>query len=183
MHKSALIIDHNDSFVWNIKSWLEPEFKITMMNYSEIASSSLFLESFDLIILSPGPKSPQDYPHSLNLLESHQAQPILGICLGFQMMVLSAGGQVEKYSPPRHGKKSWLQTENNLFRNRQVGRYHSLKCLPSSDFKILAYSEDDQCVMWAEHQTRKQIGFQFHPESFLTESPELYKKYLLDWIS
>lgn len=174
--KTALIIDHDDSFIWNIKFWLEPEFSVTLLNHSQLKHLSS-INDFDLIIMSPGPKSPLDYPESLKLIQEIKT-PILGICLGFQMLTLVHGGRVLPYTPPKHGKTSTL-TSNRL----QVGRYHSLKCEPSDDFKIIALSADDHCVMWAEHRRLKQIGFQFHPESFLTENAGVYKKHLMDWIS
>ncbi|MBC7458374.1 MAG: gamma-glutamyl-gamma-aminobutyrate hydrolase family protein [Bdellovibrionaceae bacterium] len=175
---SALIIDHDDSFIWNIKFWLEPEFKVTMIHHAH--TSSLNLGHYDLIVLSPGPKSPQDYPLSLKLLSTLQ-QPVLGICLGFQMMTMVSRGSVEAYSPPKHGKTSLLKSQAP-FDQLAVGRYHSLHCKPGEDFKVLATSLDDNCIMWSEHKTKKQIGFQFHPESFLTESADLYKKYILEWM-
>jgi anthranilate/para-aminobenzoate synthase component II len=178
MSRTALLIDHDDSFIWNIKFWLEPEFKVMVMNHAQISSSNP--QNFDLIVLSPGPKSPLDYPQSLKLLTSLQ-QPVLGICLGFQMMTVTSGGIVETYSPPKHGKTSLLKAAPP-FNQLAVGRYHSLHCKPGSDFKVLATSQDDNCIMWSEHKTKKQIGFQFHPESFLTESADLYKKYILDWM-
>ncbi len=178
MSPNALIIDHDDSFIWNIKFWLEPEFKVTVVNHTQI--STLNMKDYDLIVLSPGPKSPTDYPASLELLSS-LTQPVLGICLGFQMMTVVSKGSVETYSPPKHGKTSLLKAMKP-FDQLSVGRYHSLHCKPGNDFKILATSQDDNCVMWSEHKTKKQLGFQFHPESFLTESADLYKKYILDWM-
>ncbi len=178
MSRLALLIDHDDSFIENIKFWLQPEFKVFVINHAEIAS--LDMKNYDLIVFSPGPKAPQDYPHSLKLLTQLE-QPVLGICLGFQMMSVVSGGEVETYSPPQHGKTSLLKAAG-AFDRLAVGRYHSLRCEPSDDFEVLATSRDDDCVMWAQHQTKKYLGFQFHPESFLTESSELYKKYILDWM-
>ena len=176
--RSALLIDHDDSFIENIKFWLQPEFKVFVINHVEIASFDT--KNYDLIVFSPGPKAPRDYPHSLKLMTTLK-QPVLGICLGFQMMTEASGDQVETYSPPQHGKTSLLKAQG-AFDNLAVGRYHSLRCKLSDNFEVLATSRDDDCVMWAEHKTKKYIGFQFHPESFLTESSELYKKYILDWM-
>lgn len=185
MVKKALIIDHDDSFIWNIKFWLEPEFNTTIINHSalsELPNPKQFCEKFDLIIFSPGPKSPSDYPASLNLLRS-LAQPVVGICLGFQMMISIAEGQVAPYSPPLHGKTSALDCAKlTEFHNLAVARYHSLHCIPSEQFKILAYTQDDRTVMWAQHKTKKHLGFQFHPESFLTEHADKYKNYILKWM-
>ncbi len=178
MFSTALIIDHDDSFIWNIKFWLQPEFNVSVINHAQIAAVNL--QDYDLIVLSPGPKSPLDYPQSLELLSSMH-QPVLGICLGFQMMTVASGGKVETYSPPKHGKTSRLKSMTP-FDQLAVGRYHSLRCKPGTEFKVLATSQDDHSIMWSEHKTKKQIGFQFHPESFLTESADLYKKYILNWM-
>lgn len=180
MTRTALIIDHDDSFIWNIKFWLEPELQVSILNHRHLTTFEK-LNYFDLIILSPGPKAPMDYPASLNILNSVD-KPILGICLGFQMMILNSQGKVMTYSPPKHGKTSLLESSHE-FQGLKVGRYHSIHCQPSTDFKILATSQDDHCVMWGQHISKKQMGFQFHPESFLTENPELYKKYILNWMS
>ena len=178
MSRTALIIDHDDSFIWNIKFWLEPEFKVSVVHHAQ--TSSLNLKNYDLIVLSPGPKSPEDYPHSLDLLKSLE-QPVLGICLGFQMMAVICNGAVEKYSPPKHGKISLLKAKAP-FDQLAVGRYHSLRCKPGADFNVLATAADDNSIMWSEHKTKKLLGFQFHPESFFFFSADLYKKYILDWI-
>lgn len=176
MQKTALIIDHDDSFIWNIKFWLQPEFEVSMTNHSEQLTADV-LNKYDLIVLSPGPKSPENYPQSLKLLHSNLNTPILGICLGLQMMTVSEGGLVAAYTPPLHGKTSKLNV-NGL----KVARYHSLRCQPTDHFEIKATSLDDQSVMWMQHKTKKQMGFQFHPESFLTESSAIYKQHVIDWM-
>ncbi len=185
MSKKALIIDHDDSFIWNIKFWLQPEFNITILNHSELKKlqdSEQINTEYELVIFSPGPKSPENYPGSLDLLNKLKI-PALGVCLGFQMMTLNHQGHVKAYCPPLHGKTSLLHCEYPDYNNLRVARYHSLHCEPSDEFKILARSQDDDVVMWAEHKKKKHLGFQFHPESFLTEHADKYKSYILNWLS
>jgi anthranilate synthase/aminodeoxychorismate synthase-like glutamine amidotransferase len=181
MIKKALIVDHDDSFIWNIKFWLQPEFETTIINHKYVLDFEK-LNTYDLIILSPGPKHPADYPKSLAILNSKIKIPILGICLGHQMMTLTSNGVVSTYTPPLHGKKSKLCAAIEKFNHLQVARYHSLRCIPSDDFNILATSQDDHSVMWVEHKNKKQMGLQFHPESFLTEKSDLYRSYILSWM-
>lgn len=180
----ALIIDHDDSFIWNIKAWLSPFFEVKILNHTQLRASQIIdSKDYDLIVLSPGPKSPLDYNESLNFLnQSNSQQPILGICLGWQMMVQVTSGQVTPYQPVYHGKTSILISENSEINLKTVARYHSLITIPNSDFNILAYSETDHHVMWAKSNLKKWMGFQFHPESFLTKDPLFFLNYLLDWI-
>lgn len=167
MEKRALIIDHNDSFVWNISAWLHPYFNSDIVNHKEISNIDAHL--YDLVILSPGPKAPADYPQTVQFLKSFPDQkPLLGICLGLQIMTITYHGVVTELSHPVHGKSSLLYSDKyKEWNNTQVARYHSLHCLPSDQLIIDATTQDN-VVMWVHHKTKKQIGIQFHPESFLT---------------
>ena len=184
LKQNALLIDHDDSFIWNIKSWLDSQFFVEIINYKElIIKKENEYSEYNLIILSPGPKHPADYTKSLQFLQILPLNKnVLGICLGWQMMVLSEKGSVHQYSPPVHGKISTLNSEIALFHQLKVARYHSLTTKPSNDFQVLATSSDDQQIMWGKHKKRKWIGFQFYPESFLTESKHLYLDYLIQWM-
>jgi anthranilate synthase component II len=182
--KKALIIDHDDSFIWNIKSWLSEKFEVSVINHCELTKFYPPTNLYDLIVLSPGPKSPSDYPLSLNYLQKSPAeQPLLGICLGWQMMVQQEKGHVQTYLPVLHGKTSKLISLNPEIHGLTVARYHSLTTVPTNDFKILATSDQDQLVMWGQHQLKKWMGFQFHPESFLTEKKSYFLQQVELWMN
>ena len=176
----ALIIDHDDSFTFNLRHWLFAICDdIEIVNHHRIHDQN-FLE-YDLVVLSPGPKSPKDYPHVINWLEKkYFKKPIFGVCLGMQLMTLASGGTVESYSPPQHGKKSKLNTNLPGFKDLEVARYHSLYCSDVSQFDLIALSEN--IPMWIEHKTHSWLGLQFHPESFLTEKTSLLQNYIRSWI-
>lgn len=180
-----LLIDHFDSFTHNVASWLREDssIQIELGTYGEEFQA----DQYDLIILSPGPKSPKDYPLSLKLLREHPKTPILGICLGLQMMVEEEGGMISPYSPPLHGKTSKLMIPHraSLFsalEGIQVARYHSLRAetLPKS-FKLLGVSAD-KTPLAIKHKDYPWLGLQFHPESFLTERADDLRQIIVNWV-
>lgn len=179
---TALLIDHDDSFTYNVKAWLSARFEVDVVHHMDFKKLSKS-KKYDLIVFSPGPNSPTDYPNSLNkLLNTPIDQPILGICLGLQMMTIAENGKVTMYSPPLHGKTSELKSSADAINGKKVARYHSMICkLPEEKFKVVATA--DSHPMWVEHKTKRWMGFQFHPESFLTEDPDLYLKTLTEWVS
>ena len=115
-----------------------------------------------------------------------QNTAVFGVCLGLQMMAVSCGMKVSTYSPPLHGKTSKLRTLHSdlkEFDGLSVARYHSIRVEgASNEFRLLAVSADDQQPMWFQHQTKKWMAVQFHPESFLTESPERHLSFLKKWL-
>lgn len=90
----------------------------------------------DNIVISPGPGTPHlhsDVGVCLDLLRAAPNVPILGVCLGFQMLVVANGGKVVKAPEPVHGRLSSIQHNgHSLFTGipsgleYQVVRYHSL---------------------------------------------------------
>lgn len=176
----AVLIDHHDSFTYNIKAWLKSRFAVSIIDCESVAT--LNANDFDLVIISPGPKTPSDYPETKVFLKSLPAnKPVLGICLGLQMMNEIEGGLVSAYYPPVHGKTSALDSKLINFNHVQVARYHSLKCDMADLFEVLATSED--LPMIVRHKNKKWLGMQFHPESFLTEKPELFLQAAVDLCS
>lgn len=191
-----LLIDHDDSFIYNIKAWLHQfPIQLTILNYHQIPDHFDY-NSFDGIILSPGPKAPEDYPKSLSLL-NESPLPIFGICLGFQMMITLHGGTISPYTPVLHGKTSDLIWEEQFIKDdslfdqkiidQKVARYHSLgihkdTIMNLGDLKknILAYSPDLLAMIYFQ-QNKPRLGVQFHPESFLTDNGEWWAKHVTNW--
>ena len=181
----VVLVDHDDSFTYNLRQWLSPlSTEINVIDHREISAQL----RADLFVLSPGPKSPQDYPHVLDFLKQvSNRTAVFGVCLGLQMMVCHQGGSVGPYSPPLHGKKSALvatHTSLQELQGLQVARYHSLYCQNFSPdiFETLATSADGKIPFWLKHRQKKWMGVQFHPESFLTEKPEKHRQILKDWL-
>lgn len=190
--QKVLLIDHHDSFIHNIVAWLSNHLKVDVLNVDQVEKMTaiefhelLETEKYLGLILSPGPKAPHDYAKSLELEKNYHG-PIFGICLGFQMMMVNAGYRLTPYTPPLHGKKSKLWTQHPLFKNfsmpLEVARYHSLgfQQTISSEF-IIAHDEQSHLPMVYYQPTKRRLGFQFHPESFLTNESDKFAQLVAKW--
>ena len=146
-----LMIDNYDSFVYNLKAYFEELGKeIAVIRCDKITLEEIEDMQPSGIILSPGPKRPQDATLCIDIVEKFQEKiPILGVCLGHQVLGLCAG----------------LPTKFN------VTRYHSLvvnKDTISNNYRIDATTADG-VVMGISHKTLPLYGVQFHPEAVCTE--------------
>ena len=127
----------------------------------------------DLLLMSPGPGSPQDATLCMQLLaHAPQALPIFGVCLGHQCIVEHFGGRVLPSGAVVHGKASMIEHQNQgvfagLPNPLPVARYHSLVGvdIPAC---LNVDAKTDDIVMAVSHQQRPIYGVQFHPESILT---------------
>ena len=180
------VIDHNDSFTYNVIHQLSLFRKVECDNYNNIDNAKL--KKASIIIFSPGPGSPKDYPMTLKIYKQFKGKKkIIGICLGFQQILFCEGAKIIEQKKIYHGFQSEVQVTNNrsLFTNGKkfkVGRYHSLKL--KEPFKIKNFEITMRCLesnvaMSFENNTDKIYGFQFHPESFLTINGNLLIKKIL----
>ncbi|NVJ68418.1 MAG: aminodeoxychorismate/anthranilate synthase component II [Gammaproteobacteria bacterium] len=171
-----LIIDNYDSFIYNLKYELNALGIETTICRNDIAFTKLeeLAQQHDAIVLSPGPSNPTNAGHCIELVKSFYFQkPILGICLGHQVIAEAFGGKVTKAQQVVHGKHSIINIgSSDLFANlgasTKVARYHSLIAqeLPQN-LAVIASSTSDE-VMAIEHKEFPVFGLQFHPESIMT---------------
>lgn len=174
-----LIIDHKDSFVHNLARYCT----LVGADTKVIRHDAIIIEEIKAlkpegIILSPGPKTPNDVQNSIQIVQDFGAgTPILGVCLGHQIIAETYGGKTIRSPQPVHGQASAIRhNEENLFQNipnpMTVGRYHSLiiDLKNETPLNITAHTDDDhQTIMAIQHQTHPVYGVQFHPESILTD--------------
>lgn len=179
--QKIILLDHDDSFTMNIKMWLSPLFEVDVIHHLDFNRAQL--ARYDGLVLSPGPKAPVDYPQTLNIIRQIPDQfPLFGICLGLQMLCFVEGAQIQPYTPPLHGKTSCLESRFSEFHQTQVARYHSLYIHPIPEcYEQWASSEG--LPMWLTHRSKKRMGFQFHPESFLTQKQDQFLIALKNWMS
>jgi len=181
------IIDHKDSFTHNIvHQFSKFDKKVECENFNNINYSKL--NKADVIVFSPGPGSPKDYPISSNIYKKFKKKKkIIGICLGFQQILFNENGNIIKQNKIYHGFQSLIQVTSNksLFNKNKifkVGRYHSLKLKEPffrKNFEITMRCKISNVAMTIENQVDQIYGFQFHPESFLTENGNILIKKIL----
>ncbi|WP_314040835.1 anthranilate phosphoribosyltransferase [Campylobacter showae] len=172
-----LLIDNYDSFVFNVEQYLREltDEEVRCIRNDKITLDEIRRLNPSKIVLSPGPKHPQDSGICLEILRSDIAVPILGICLGHQAIGLVYGAKIKRLEKPYHGKTSLIQVNHKepLFTGLpdefEVMRYHSLYVdeLPSN-LQASAVSEDG-VVMALSARDRPIFGIQFHPESYFTQ--------------
>lgn len=172
-----LLLDNYDSFVHNLARYFRRLGCVTrVIRSDQIDAAGCLALSPQAVVLSPGPKGPQETGCSIELLHRLPASlPVLGVCLGHQAIAVAFGGTVMQCGP-RHGMASQVtHGGTDLFAGipspMRVGRYHSLaveeRGLPEA-LQITAMSEEG-IVMGMRHRQRPVFGLQFHPESVLTE--------------
>ena len=180
------IIDHQDSFTWNVVHQFSKFDEVVCSNYFEINNN--LLEKSDTIVLSPGPGSPKDYPNTSKIYKKFKARKkIIGICLGYQQILFCEKAKIVQQKNIFHGYQSEVKVTNNksIFKKNskfKVGRYHSLKLkepFSAKNFEITLRCSNSGIAMGFENLKDDVYGFQFHPESFLTENGNTIIKKIL----
>lgn len=173
-----LLIDNYDSFTYNLADLVaETGRDVRVYRCDQISPAEIATLKPQGLIISPGPKRPEDAVHSLSIVRAFcHTLPILGVCLGMQVLAYAAGAVVTRGKRPMHGKVTAIHHRGRvLFRGLpetfQVTRYHSLvvqgETLPAA-YAIDAVS-DDGAVMALSHRSLPLYGLQFHPEAVLSE--------------
>lgn len=179
-HPRVLVVDHHDSFTFTLVAYLqELGAEVTVIEADATTPADLIasVTAYDGVILSPGPGAPEESPAGLALVQHVAADggpPVLGVCLGHQIITAAFGGEVGRASELMHGQTSVLTHDGSalfegLPESFQVGRYHSLaaNALPSVIRPTAVTPEGT--VMALEHVSAPITGVQYHPESVLTE--------------
>lgn len=178
MKTKVLILDHNDSFTWNLAQAIYDTGMATADVLPSEAADLPALIPYTHIILSPGPGLPQDFPFLNKLLISKPSQAILGVCLGHQAIAQYYGAQLHNLQGVRHGMRVKVKPlkELGLFAGLmdgfEAGLYHSWVVANTSMpacLEITAIDEQGK-IMALRHLEHDIQGVQFHPESYMTPS-------------
>lgn len=172
-----LLIDNYDSFTYNLyQMFAEQGIRILVKRNDKISLEEIVDLNPDKIIISPGPKTPDNAGISSTVIKKFAPDiPILGICLGHQCIAQVFGGEITRVSKLVHGKTSHVyHNGREIFKGIpnpfQGARYHSLEVVKTPDsLEITAWTKN-KIVMALQHRQWPLTGLQFHPESFLTEN-------------
>jgi anthranilate synthase/aminodeoxychorismate synthase-like glutamine amidotransferase len=172
-----VVLDNRDSFVFNLARHFEllGVDVLVVPSHAVTAADVLRLEPA-AIVISPGPCSPAEAGCSVELVRAAAGRvPLLGVCLGHQVIAAALGGRVVRATRPVHGRTSEVHHDAvNLFAGipspTVAGRYHSLVVDPAvlpAGLTVIA-RDIDGTVMAIADEPRRVFGVQFHPESILT---------------
>ena len=188
MSRPILMIDNLDSFTFNLVEAFERlncDVQVLRHNVPAQDALDIALENNSLIVLSPGPGTPDEAGCCLELLGLAKGKaPLLGVCLGHQAMVQQAGGKVTRAKEAVHGKSVVVPHDGEgpfkgLEGPLHIGRYHSLCTIdPPENFTV--HAEYQGMAMAISDKAAKQTGLQFHPESILTPHGDRMLKNIIE---
>lgn len=189
-----LVIDNYDSFTYNLVQRLgeiNSNLDVRVVRNDQLSIGDIRDLKPDRLIISPGPCTPSEAGISVEIVQELAGEfPILGVCLGHQSIGQALGGKIVRAPELMHGKTDRICHDNKGFfeglANPFVAtRYHSLVIDPPTlpdCLEMSAWTSDakgNPIIMGVRHKKLKLEGWQFHPESFLTEpGPELLKRFL-----
>ena len=176
--KKIILIDNYDSFTFNLYHYLSSlKVKVDVIRNDQITSNQILKRKYNKIVISPGPGNPNQSGNCLKIVKSlYKKIPILGVCLGHQIIGQVFGSKIVQAQKLMHGKTSRIISKKvgilrNLPKSFEATRYHSLiidKKTLSKHLEITAESKDG-LVMGVQHKKYAIHGVQFHPESIKTK--------------
>ena len=176
--KKIILIDNYDSFTFNLYHYLSSlKVNVDVIRNDHITSNQILKRKYDKIVISPGPGNPNQSGNCLKIVKSlYKKIPILGVCLGHQIIGQVFGSKIIQAKKLMHGKTSKIISKKvgilkNLPKSFEATRYHSLiidKKSLSKHLEITAESKDG-LIMGVQHKKYNVHGVQFHPESIKTK--------------
>jgi anthranilate synthase/aminodeoxychorismate synthase-like glutamine amidotransferase len=179
----TLLIDNYDSYSYNLAELISraTNSEPYVVKNDELTCREALDLSADCIVISPGPGSPanrRDVGICAQLLKESEV-PVLGVCLGHQIIAYEAGAHVTRAEYPAHGIVSKIElAEDPIFegipRTIEAVRYHSLAVsLPLPQGLVQIATAADGTIMAVRRVNRPHWGVQFHPEAACTEYGDL----------
>jgi anthranilate synthase/aminodeoxychorismate synthase-like glutamine amidotransferase len=183
-----LLIDNYDSFTYNLYHYLSSlNCKVDIFRNDKIDVKEIINNNYKKIVISPGPGNPNQAGNCLRIVKKlYKTIPILGVCLGHQIIGQIFGSKIIEANKLMHGKTSKIKHKNiGIFKGLKKviygTRYHSLVVERQSLGKdlIITAETKDKVIMGLMHKKYNVHGVQFHPESIKTpEGIKLIKNFL-----
>jgi anthranilate synthase/aminodeoxychorismate synthase-like glutamine amidotransferase len=188
-----VVIDNYDSFTYNLVQRLgeiDPAVDVRVLRNDEVTPGEIEAMGASRLLISPGPCTPTEAGISVECVTHFLGRiPVLGVCLGHQSIGQALGATIVRAPMLMHGKTDAISHDDGgLFRGIEspfiATRYHSLvidpptlpDCLTVSAWSDLGPTRQ---IMGVRHREHKLEGWQFHPESFLTQpGVELLRRFL-----
>jgi anthranilate synthase/aminodeoxychorismate synthase-like glutamine amidotransferase len=184
-----VMIDNYDSFTYNLVQLLWGRgVEVEVLRNDAASVEEVLARQPRGIILSPGPGRPEGAGICVDLVRSRPPVPLLGVCLGHQVLGAAFGAEIGRAPRLMHGKTSLIRhLDRGVFKSLsnpfEATRYHSLEVRQESlpeELEPLAWS-DEETLMGMRHRQLPYQGVQFHPESILTiEGPQLMDNFLAE---
>ena len=180
----VFVLDNYDSFTYNLVQYIgELGAEVMVRRNDELTPEQIVALNPDRILLSPGPRTPQEAGVLIPLIKylaklpADRQIPTLGVCLGHQAIGAAFGGEVVRAPYLMHGKTSVVEHDGrtvfkDLPQPMTCTRYHSLVVAPESipdTLEVSARVAGETLIMGLRHRTLPIEGVQFHPESVLTD--------------
>ena len=176
--KKIILIDNYDSITFNLYHFLSSlKVNVDVVKNDQITQKDIIKKKYNKIVISPGPGNPNQSGNCLKIVKSlYKKMPILGVCLGHQIIGQVFGSKIIQAKKLMHGKTSKIISKKtgvlkNLPNTFEATRYHSLiidKKSLSKDLEITAETKDG-LIMGVRHKNYDVHGVQFHPESIKTK--------------
>ena len=173
-----LLIDNYDSFTYNLYHYISKlKCKVEVIRNNKITSNEIIKRKYNKIVISPGPGNPSQAGSCLKIVRDlYKKLPILGVCLGHQVIGQVFGGKIIRAKNLMHGKMSKIYFKRtgifkNIEKNFEATRYHSLVVDRKNFPKKLTVTAEtrNKTIMGLMHKDYNIHGFQFHPESINTK--------------
>tara|TARA_B100001142_G_scaffold308925_1_gene340939 strand:- start:695 stop:1267 length:573 start_codon:yes stop_codon:yes gene_type:complete len=172
-----ILIDNYDSFTFNLYHYLSSlKINVDVIRNDKITHKEIIKSKYKRIVISPGPGNPNQSGNCIKIVKNlYKKIPILGVCLGHQIIGQVFGSRIIQAKKLMHGKTSEIKSYKigilkNLPSKFEAARYHSLiidKKTLSKELEITAETKDG-IIMGVKHKEYNVHGVQFHPESIKT---------------